>query len=254
MPLPSFLQRKPKAKASPERAPAGGGSAVEVARTRARRRLIGAVVLLAAGVIGFPLLFETQPRPVAGDVPIEVAGKRDLPAAQPAGRPAPRPAPKPVELPPDAGQEVPATAASAAAATPTPPAPAPAPAPVVAKPAPASSPAPKPAPAPAPEPKLAKADDGTRAKALLDAAAPAASAKAAQRFIVQVGAYTDADSVKEARAKVEKLGLSSYTQVIDANGTRRVRVRVGPFASREEADSAGAKLKSAGLPVHVLTL
>ncbi len=38
-------------------------------RSRARRRLIGAGVLLAVGVIGFPLLFETKPRPVAADVP-----------------------------------------------------------------------------------------------------------------------------------------------------------------------------------------
>ena len=42
---------------------------------RARRRLIGAAVLLGLGVIGFPLLFETQPRPIAVDVPIEIPRK-----------------------------------------------------------------------------------------------------------------------------------------------------------------------------------
>lgn len=44
-------------------------------RTRARRRLIGAAVLLAVGVIGFPLLFETQPRPGPADIPVVIARK-----------------------------------------------------------------------------------------------------------------------------------------------------------------------------------
>ena len=58
MPLPSFLQRSPKDKAPGAAAsPADEGGPVQAARTRARRRLVGAVVLLAAGVVGFPLLF-----------------------------------------------------------------------------------------------------------------------------------------------------------------------------------------------------
>jgi len=36
---------------------AGTPDPVQVARTRARRRLIGAAALLGVGVIGFPLLF-----------------------------------------------------------------------------------------------------------------------------------------------------------------------------------------------------
>jgi DedD protein len=33
-------------------------------RRRARHRLIGAAVLVLIGVVGFPLLFDTQPRPI----------------------------------------------------------------------------------------------------------------------------------------------------------------------------------------------
>lgn len=253
MPLPSFLQRKPKAERSA--APADA-NAVEAARTRARRRLIGAVVLLAAGVIGFPLLFETQPRPVSNDVPIEVAGKREI-AVAPAPKSSKPAVPKAVAPPPpDAGQEAPASAPVAVAeAKPEPKVEPKAEAKPEPKPEPKREAKPEPKVEPKPEAKaVAKVDDGNRAKALLDNAAAASQAKAPARFIVQVGAYTDAESVKEARAKVEKLGLSSYTQVIEADGTRRVRVRVGPFASREEADKVGAKLKTTGLPVHVLTL
>src|SRR3954470_11931893 len=64
-------------------APAGlnePGDAVQQARTRARRRLIGAVVLLVIGVIGFPLVFETRPRPVPVDIPIEIPRQDNAPA------------------------------------------------------------------------------------------------------------------------------------------------------------------------------
>ena len=45
---------------------------VEAMRRRARHRLLGAAVLVLVGVIGFPLLFDTQPRPVSVDIPIEI--------------------------------------------------------------------------------------------------------------------------------------------------------------------------------------
>src|SRR5690242_18449787 len=45
---------------------------IEAMRRRARHRLLGAAVLVLIGVIGFPLLFDTQPRPVAVDIPIEI--------------------------------------------------------------------------------------------------------------------------------------------------------------------------------------
>ena len=44
-------------------APAPATESVEAMRTRARHRLIGASVLVLVGVIGFPLLFDSQPRP-----------------------------------------------------------------------------------------------------------------------------------------------------------------------------------------------
>jgi len=55
--------------------PAESAEAVRDARARARRRLMGATVLLLVGVIGFPLLFETQPRPIPVDLPIEIPAR-----------------------------------------------------------------------------------------------------------------------------------------------------------------------------------
>ena len=44
---------------------------VEVLRRRARHRLIGATVLVIIGVVGFPLVFDTQPRPVSVDIAVD---------------------------------------------------------------------------------------------------------------------------------------------------------------------------------------
>ncbi len=162
------------------------------------------------------------------------------------------------------------------------PAPAPAPAPP-AKPAPNTSVA-KPAQAAKPAIASAPADDGQRAKALLEGkpaepkppAAQVAEAKPAKpptdsatsgkssgddkadaaggRFVVQVAAYSEAGSARDMRQRVEKLGLKSYTQVVEVDGARRIRVRVGPFPARDDAEKAAATLKAAGLPASVLTL
>ena len=135
-------------------------------------------------------------------------------------------------------------------------------APTVAAAAPAAAPKPdtKPpaAPAPAPEPKPAqRPDDSARARALLEgrSAEPAASANAEEsRFIVQVGAFADAEKAREARTKVERAGLKTYTQVVDTKDGKRTRVRVGPFNNRAEADKAAARIKALELSASVLTL
>lgn len=240
-------------------APAGAtdeASSVQAARTRARRRLIGAAVLVGVGIIGFPLLFETQPRPIAVDIPIEIPS-RDATA--------------PLKLPPAKGTAPvaakPAEAASAVAAAPAAaPSPASAPPPVAMEPAPPASVAAAPVereviepPPPARAAASAAQRDAQRAQAILEGkpvatAAPAASDAKAPRFVVQAGAYTDASSLREARQKVEKLGLKTYTQVIESDAGSRTRVRVGPFESREEAEKAAARIKSAGLAANILTL
>ena len=55
--------------------PADTAEAMREERARARTRLMGATVLLLIGVIGFPLLFETQPRPIPVDLPIEIPAR-----------------------------------------------------------------------------------------------------------------------------------------------------------------------------------
>jgi DedD protein len=243
MRLPFFRPKNEAAKAGPARkrprsaAPAAppDDAAIAAARTQARRRLVGALVLLALGVIGFPLLFETQPRPLPQDTPIVVAADalRAVPATT---SPAPaRPLPVTQALPADAGVEpvVPASAPVAAVATPKS-ASAPPPPPAT-KPPVAVAASPKPA-ASAPRPP------------------PAAATPATGRWVVQVGAYNDVERLKAARAKLQKLGYASYTQDVDSATGRRTRVRVGPFNTRAEADAVAARVKTVGLQTAVLAL
>jgi DedD protein len=103
-----------------------------------------------------------------------------------------------------------------------------------------------PLPASAPSPAL-----------LLAGATPARPSDAVAnggRFVVQVGAFADDAKIHEVRAKVEKIGLKTYTQQVETPGGKRVRVRVGPYATKAEADRIASKIKADGLPAAVLAL
>jgi DedD protein len=228
-------------------------------RTRARRRLVGAVVLLLLGVVGFPVLFETQPRPLPMETPIELP-RRDSVASGLTGKDsaAPKALPLPV-LPADAGAEEMPVAVTAASA---PPVPIPA--------APSSSlPAARPSAA-APLSVAGAASRGPAAAAAVALAAPRAAlpppsaavagtlasspASEAGRYVVQAGAYSEAGKLREARARLEKLGLKTYTQIVESDKGARTRVRLGPYATRAEAEVVAAKVRSSGLPAALLAL
>ena len=282
----------------------GGAEAVDDVqqlRLRARRRLIGAAVLVGVAVIVFPLLFETQPRPIPVDLPIDIPRKDGatpltipVPAAQTsrgqaaagdAGRgiitesaeqaAADRSVPPP-EAPRDpvadqVAQAMPPTRMDtkpderATIAEPARPArvePKPEHKPEVKpetrperKPEPPVETRPERKPEPKPDTRAA---DAARAQALLEGRSSSEkkpdAAAAGARFIVQVGAYADGKAAQDVRAKVERMGLKTYTQAVDTADGKRIRVRVGPFNSRDEADKVAAKVRGGGLSSAVLTL
>ena len=241
-----FKIRKSAQNGAAAAAVAPPAQSIEIMRRRAKHRLIGAVVLVLAGVVGFPLLFDSQPRAVAVDIPIEIPDKAKA---------------KPLVMPPSvapvaATLAAPEPAASAVPALEAKPAVVAAPETKPAAPAAPVAPA-KPTPLPvtaAPAKPAAAADEGAKAAALLAGEeAPVASA-AAGRFVVQVGAFSDAAKVHEVRQKLEKAGLKTYTQAVDTKDGKRTRVRVGPFASHGEADKAAQRIKSLALAATVLKM
>ena len=264
--MPFFNFRRGGSNAAPNAGSAAQPESVEVMRKRAKHRLIGSAVLVLIGVVGFPLLFDTQPRPIPVDIPIEIPGKSTVkplvvPAAPTATAPAPAATPAPTPTPAEKvaanaslapREEIlpskPAASAPAAVKNEAKPEPKPEAKPV-------AKPEPKPEAKPAAKPAAASAD-AARASALLNGTTPppAAAAEAEGRLVVQVGAFADVAKAREARLKLEKAGMKTYTQVAETKDGKRIRVRVGPFATKAEAEKAAGKIKALDLPAAILTL
>ena len=249
---------------------------VEVIRKRARHRLMGSVVLVLGAVVGLPLLFDSQPRPVAIDTPIVIPDRNQASplsatvASAKTGASKEGSAQDQVNTAGQAGAAKSALTNSAGLdpneevvtkdskaevrLEPKPELKA------EAKPEPKSENKPEPKAEPKTESKNdskleAKPDakEAAKAKALLDGK-EAPKAGDAVRSVVQVGAYADLAKAKEARAKLESAGFKTYTQEIDTKDGKRIRVRVGPFATKEEADKTAEKIRKLNLQTSVLKL
>jgi len=243
--LPGQSAGEPQANAS--NSPA---ESVDVMRRRARHRLIGASVLVVVGVVVFPVLFDTQPRPVAVDIAVDIPDRatakpmvdtaKQKPLSAAAGLDAKEEVVPEIKPKADVKPDVAVATAAAAAATAT-----------VAAVTPKAPTAPS-APS-APEP--AKVDAKTDAKAdIKTESKPSDSKDTGTRFVVQAGTFSDDAKLREVRSKLEKAGITTYTQVIEGKEGRRVRVRVGPFTKRDEADKMANKIKQLQLQPQVLTL
>jgi DedD protein len=239
---------------------------IEAVRRRARHRLIGAVALVLLGVLGFPLLFDTQPRPISVDIPIEIPSRNPSGTVVAKSEPA---APAAVAKGTAVETADSLTAREEVVDAKTPAAPAAAvvtkdkavevPAP---KPADKSAeksadkavdkPAAKPAQKPVPEKPADKPADKVAEKPTEKPADKAATGN--ERIVVQVGAFSEVERAREARLKLERAGLTTYTHVAETPQGRRIRVRMGPFATRAEADKAAARAKALGLPAALLWL
>ena len=241
--------------------PAPAAESVEAMRKRARHRLIGASVLVLVGVIGFPLLFDSQPRPISVDIPIEIPDKNTV---KPLGSATQVKPAADVVVESDGGKEyvgkAPASAAEPVVSRSATGTVGSTPAPAKPEPKPVEKPIEKPVEKPADKPP-ARSDDGAKARALLEgrdapAAKPVTStvAAASSRFVVQVGAFSDVAKAQEARAKLERAGLKTYTQVVTPKEGKRIRVRVGPFESKGDADKTADKIRKLDLPASVLEL
>lgn len=224
---------------------------VEAMRRRARHRLLGAAVLVLVGVIGFPLLFDTQPRPVSVDIPIEIPDRAKVkPLAVPT-TPGPTSAAPDGEggkaststriaaaLPPSTMLTEAADGSEISASKPTMSVPAPNPEPkpeakpegkpkpeakVEGKPKPEPKPEVRPDPKPKPtEAKSASSEDGARARALLE------------------GKVASSTAATAATAK----------PAVAAEEAGRFVVQVGAFADASKAREVRQKLESAGLKTY----
>lgn len=193
-------------------------------KRRARRRLIGAIVLVTAIVVVLPMVLDSEPRPVGREVSVRIPS----PDAGPfAGQIAPLPAEKGVKPAPKPDATVAAEGTKPAAL------------------APAGEAAPEKAKQPAkPAPKKEAAKPKPKPKAR-----PAKSADG--QFVVQVIALADADRARQMQERIAGAGIKSYTEIVKTAKGDVTRVRAGPFPTREAAEKAREQLKTLGMSGNI---
>ena len=72
--------------------------------------------------------------------------------------------------------------------------------------------------------------------------------------MIQVIAVRDAAVAKQMYERAKSLKFPAYTEKIDVTNGVVIRVRVGPYATKQQAEAARAKLAQAGFEAKVLTL
>jgi DedD protein len=212
---------------------------VDELRRRARRRLVGAIVLALAVAVFVPMLLESDPKPLGEDVSVKIPpvdegkfvnrlnekGKAEPAKAAAKSEPKPEP-PKTETVAEPAKASEPAEPAKTEVAKAEP---AKAEAPSAAMP----PPAPAPAPAAEPAPKAA-------------AVPPAPREAASGEFSVQLAAFSDDKGANALANKLKKAGYPAYTEPLSTSRGTLWRVRVGPYASRDSAVASREKLKGEG--------
>jgi DedD protein len=237
---------------------------VDAMRQRAKYRLIGAVVLVLAGVVGFPILFDSQPRPVAVDMPIEIPDKakvRPLGAAPtPSAPSAPAVAAKVDDNASLSGKEeiVTSTKPDAKAADKKPVAQSNN-AQAASKAIAAGAAVAAAGAVAAGAVKIASEDKAKAADKSADDAAKAAADKArklaeedkAKKLKAQVAEKAAADKVAEAsRAKALLNGANPPSKPASAAGETRYIVQFGAFSDAGKAQEARRKVEKAGLKTY----
>ena len=192
---------------------------LEVKR-RGRRRLIGAITLGLLVVVFLPMLFDAEPRRdkvTPQEISIQLPPKDRLaPLSAPS-------TPAAVVAPPKAEAVAPgAEPAKKAVEIVSPPIK------EVTKPAPVAS--------AMPETRSVKPAD------------------AKQGFVVQIGAFKDADNAQQIATRMKEAKLPVYTDNIATKTGNVTRVRVGPFNRKEQADAALAQVKLAGADGKIIPL
>ena len=215
-------------------------------KQRARRRLIGAVVLVGAAVIVLPLVFDSKPRPVTDAVAVQIQDQpvdrgakasTDEPkvaSRRSASRPAASSADQAQAL--DQGEEVVASNDAPSAAQ---------------NPAPAAKPVTPPKPVasltPPAESKPATKPAQPAAQPAQQAAAPSTDANGG-KFILLIGAFASEDRARNwlGKLKGEKIpGYIEHKKVPDKGDL--ALLRAGPFNDRASAEAAQKRAEQIGL-------
>ena len=204
-------------------------------RRKARRRLIGAVVLTLAVVVILPMVLDSEPKPGGKDIDLSIPASDKIGEFVPHGVVSE----VAVTLPTEASTIIASSAPLAPSASGTP-----IQASEVAK--------PSVAPSPKKQAMPSKSETGPHKPAESQKPAQINSADksaVAESYVAQVGAYSKSDTAKQELKKLKKWGFKAYTEKVGD----KIRVRVGPYANRAMAEKAGRQLEKHGLHPVIMT-
>ncbi len=218
-------------------------------KKRARRRLVGAIVLVTAVAVVLPMVLDSEPKPVSQNIDIQIPSpdSGEFKPKAPAVAQAPAQSNPIRGMPPSAVDGAPAPpakshgpAAEKAVAESAPASKTQAPATAIAEPA-ASAPSTK-----KDTPKTPKEQAKAPAK-------ESAGGNGNGTFVVQVAALADSARVKQLQKQMAAAGVKTYTEAVTTKSGEVTRVRAGPYSTREAAENARALLKKAGLDGTVVS-
>ena len=187
---------------------------VDELRRRARRRLIGAIVLALVAATVVPLLLESEPKPLGEEVAIKIPPIDDG---------------KFVSRLTDSSQREPSIAGSTKAESGKDSLRADA---LLEKQDPANP--------------SAKADTSVPTKGDAGPGTPAKNETPKEGFAVQLAAFADDKGANALANKLKRTGYPAYTESLTTSKSTLWRVRVGPYPSRDAAGEARIKLKDDG--------
>jgi DedD protein len=238
-------------------------------KKRARRRLVGAVVLVSAVAVLLPMVLDSEPKPASRKVDIHIPpsdssaykSSTNAASAQVSEPSTPKPSTATVQnesaapavgTQPSGTEAAPAAAnadASVSTAESSISAPVAVPPPIAtARP---QSEAGKPPPAEAKPAPVTATKDHAKVAARDDQGPSRDSASGS--FVVQVAALADAARVKQLQKQMASAGVKTYTEVVSTKAGHVTRVRAGPYSSREAAEKARTQLKKVGLDGKVVS-
>jgi DedD protein len=193
-------------------------------RKRARRRLVGAIVLVLLVVVLVPMFLEREPRLQKQDMDIRIP---PIPGStQERSGPNTVPASPPAMTPPQTGSPTSAELASPPPATSGP-------VPTTGEPV-----APKPPP---PETKSAALG---KAPAARPATADPPKSVTEDGFVIQLGAYSKASNAKQLLKELKARKFPAFSESVKTPNGEKTRVRVGPYPSVEVAEKARERLRA----------
>ena len=211
-------------------------------KKRARRRLVGAIVLVSVIAVVLPMILDSEPRPTTQSVDIQIPSP-DSGEFKPNSAAAPPDADKSAKAVADADKR-------GNSAGPEPIAP-------IAEPAKSgtsesvasttSRPIGKAAP-----PVIAAPESPEKSSAKESAPTKSAASATGGAYVVQVAALSDAAKAKQLEKRMSGTGIPTYTEVVTTSSGRVTRVRAGPYPSRDAAEKARARLKKAGFTGQVM--